>query len=849
MLIKLKMIYGASSVEAPVSYSAVLSKFIFCSSSLLLLIPAVTLADLPPPPDMENVEIELKTATAKQTDSPQQLPEMSLMLEVVINGKQSQNVVPVIHRSGHYYISSENFNSLELPIKFDDLPEVEIDTVKGLNVTYESATQQLLVNIPTDWLPEQNISQYKTAGYEASDSTLGMLFNYDVYASHSTEITQSDYISAFTEQRLLGPFGIVSNNGIYNQQFDSEKVNSSQNRYIRYDTKWFYNDEKSMLRYSAGDIITGSLAWGTSVRLGGLQLSRNFATRPDLITYPLPQFAGQAAVPSSVDLYIDSFKNSTTNVNPGPFTISTIPFINGAGNATVVVTDPLGRQVSTSVPFYVSSELLQKGLVDFSLSGGKIRNNYGLENFDYQNNAASGTLRYGLTNWLTLEGRAEKASQLMVGGAGGNIMLGQFGVLGGSYTTSKAKDGAFKPENQAYDYYDDATQSDDPYNPQQNRNSGDQRSISYSYTQRNFSINAQRVIRSDGYGDLSNYKSSYRPNKKTSQITGSTTLGDLGSIGIGYFDVERFDNSRLRLANISYSTTVFGQNSLYTSINREIGQQGYSAQIIVSIPLGNWGGASMSSSRDSNNKWTHQASYNRAAPTDGGIGWNMSYAKNSGNQSDYKQAGVEYLAQKAKAQGGIYGDKNYTYWGELSGSLVAMGRSIYASRPINDAFALISTDGYPDVPVRYENQLLGKTDNNGYLLIPTVTSYANGKYEIDPVNLPVDVKIPVVEQTRSIKESSGTLIEFPVTKITPATLTLVDESGTPLPKGSIIYLNDRNDVSYVGWDGDSYLENVAAENKLTILRADDNTQCQVHFTLPEHPTNGIHSLNTLVCNR
>nr|WP_246201419.1 fimbria/pilus outer membrane usher protein [Budvicia diplopodorum] len=804
------------------------------------------MADLPPPPDRENAESELKALPAEQTGSPKPLPDMSLMLEIVINGKQTQQVVPVRYRSGHYSISSENFNGLGLPMKFDDSPEVEIDTVKGLDVTYDSAAQQLLINIPTEWLPEQNISQYEQAGYEASDSTLGMLFNYDVYASHSTEMTQNDAISAFTEQRLLGPFGIVSNNGVYNQQVNGENISTSQNRYIRYDTKWFYNDEKSMLRYSAGDIITGSLPWSTSVRLGGLQLSRNFATRPDLITYPLPQFAGQAAVPSSVDVYIDSYKNSTSNVNPGPFTISTIPFINGAGNASVVVTDPLGRQVTTSVPFYVSSELLQKGLVDFSLSAGKIRNNYGLENFDYQNNAASATLRYGLTNWLTLEGRAENASQLTVGGAGGNIMLGQFGVLGGSYTTSKAKDDAFKPENQGYYYYDDITDSNDAYNQ---GNSGNQRSLSYSYTQRYFSINAQKIIRSDGYGDLSNYKSSYRSNKKTDQITGSTTLGDFGSLGMGYFDVERFDSSRLRLVNISYSTTVLRQNTLYTSINREIGQSGYSAQIILSIPLGSWGGASMSSSRDSNNKWTHQASYNRAAPTDGGMGWNLSYAKNSGDQSDYKQASLEYLAQKVRAQGGVYGDKDYTYWGELSGSFVAMGQSVYASRPINDAFALISTDGYPDVPVRYENQLLGKTDNNGYLLIPSVTSYANGKYEIDAVNLPADVKIPMVEQTRSIKESSGTLIEFPVTKITPATLTLVDESGTPLPKGSIIYLNGQDQASYVGWDGESYLEDVAKDNKLTIQRADDNSQCQVHFTLPERPVNGIQSLNTLVCNR
>ena len=41
-------------------------------------------------------------------------------------------------------------------------------------------------------------------------------------------------------------------------------------------------------------------------------------------------------------------------------TLTNVPFINGAGEAVVVTTDALGRQVSTSVPFYVTSTLATK---------------------------------------------------------------------------------------------------------------------------------------------------------------------------------------------------------------------------------------------------------------------------------------------------------------------------------------------------------------------------------------------------------------------------------------------------------------------------------------------------------
>lgn len=764
---------------------------------------------------------------------------MSLMLEVVLNGKPSQQVIPVSYRAGHFYISSKDFNALGLPVKNRTEPEVEIDTIDGLKVNYEGTNQQLLIQVPTDWLPEQNISDYKTTNYDPADSIFGLLFNYDLYANHTTGNQQNSYTSAYTEQRLLSGFGVLLNNGVYNQNIDSDISGPSSNRYLRYDTKWYYNDEKRMLQYSVGDIITGSLPWSTSVRLGGLQISRNFSTRPDLITYPLPQFAGQASVPSAVDVYINSYKYSSANVDPGPFAIETMPYINGAGNATVVVTDPLGRRVNTSVPFYVSSDLLRKGLFDFSASAGKIRNNYGIDNFDYDNNAASATFRYGLTNWLTLEGRAEGARDLHVEGAGGNLLLGSFGVLSGSYTTSHAKNNVFKPTNT---FVQDSTSS-----IEDTAKTGHQRSMGYSYNQRLFSINAQRTIRSEEYGDLSTYKNYYQLDKQIDQITASTSLGRIGTLGAGYFDIKKFDQSRLRLLNISYNTTLFGENNLYASVNREIGSSGFSAQIIISIPLSDRGGASLSSSRDKNSNWAHQISYNRTAPTDGGLGWNVSYAKKPSGQSDYKQASLDMAARKVRIQGGFYGDNDQTYWGELSGSLVAVKNNIYASRVINDSFALISTTGYPEIPVKYENQPLGITDSDGYLLIPGVTSYTNGKYSIDPSELPADVKVPVVEQFRTITKGSGTVIEFPITKIVPATLTLVDESGLPLPRGSIINLNGTENVSYVGWDGDSYLENIAQKNEIVVQRADNGAQCKVHFNQPQSQPEGVIALDTLVC--
>lgn len=116
------------------------------------------------------------------------------------------------------------------------------------------------------------------------------------------------------------------------------------------------------------------------------------------------------------------------------------PRINGAGQATVVTTDALGRQVSTSIPFYVASDLLKPGLWDFSISSGMLRQNYGIRSADYGEPVASGVLRYGTTPWLTLEGRTDIAKQLNVVGSGVSLRVGNYGVVNSSYTISNAGD-------------------------------------------------------------------------------------------------------------------------------------------------------------------------------------------------------------------------------------------------------------------------------------------------------------------------------------------------------------------------------------------------------------------------
>lgn len=795
--------------------------------------PHAAADDLPPPP------------------SAISMPDTTLYLEPVVNGRQTGKVVPVTYRGGHYYLTPQQLSDAGLPVADKQAKEIAVDQLDKVDVTYSGETQQLLISVPNDWLPKQTLGDANPEQRLPAQSSLGFLLNYDAYVSQSGGRGNPGYFSAWSEQRLFDGFGVIANTGIFRSSFNGETAAQQNNRYIRYDSSWRYSDDDTMLSYTAGDLTTGSLPWTSSVRIGGLQVARNFATRPDLITYPLPQFSGQAAVPSSVDLYINSYKNTSVSVNPGPFTLNTVPYINGAGQATVVTTDALGRQISTTVPFYVASSLLQAGLSDFSLSAGALRQNYGYRSADYGQWVASGSGRYGVTDWLTLEGRAEGAAELAVTGAGAGVRLGQLGVLNASYSYSQAGSDAFNAPPVTPLYYDPITgqpvqQPDAGPVYQYTGRHGDQTSLSYTYSNQYFSLNAQRVLRSADFGDLSTYKSSYRLSRRTDQLTGSIGLSRFGSLGAGYFDVRDAIGQRTRLVNLSYSLTLWRNISLYASANREIGGDGYSSQLQISIPFDAWGTANVSTARDASNRWSERVAYSRAAPTDGGFGWNLAYAGGQGSDSDYRQADLTWRTSLLETRAGLYGNRNdYTRWGEVSGSLVVMNGGVYATNTINDAFALVSTNGYAGIPVSYENQRIGVTNDKGYLLVPTVTSYYHAKFQIDPLNLPADVNLPSVEKTVAIRDHSGYLVEFPVQRLSAADVELVDTQGKPLANGSQVAVIGSNQQSYVGWDGMTYIDPVQQHNRLSVIPADGGAPCQVSFSLAN--PQGLQRVGPLVC--
>lgn len=734
-----------------------------------------------------------------------------LFLELVVNGVAGR-VVQVEQRAQHFIVAADDLRTARVTIPGNPTGRIDLDTLSDVRVVYERYAQQLLVHVPPSWLPTQQIRTARSASdLVVQHSSPGVVATYDLYQSRAIG---SSTQSAWNESRLFGRWGTLSNTLLLRRVAAGSRP--ADTTLLRYDTTWIRVDDRRLLTYTAGDVITGALSWTRAVPLGGVTISRNFQTRPDLITYPLPEFAGAVALPSAVDLIVNGGNAAHADVEPGPFTFGALPLVNGAGTATIVTTDALGRQTPQTVKFYVAGSLLRRGFLEYSLSAGALRRQPGLRSFAYDGAAWSGSAKYGLSNRVTVQGHSEAGPGLHAEGAGSEFALGRFGV--GSASA-------------AFSGHD--------------RDRGLQTTIGYAYTTARYSINAQQLHQSRGYADLASAAVATRPvtARRTRQLTGAVALGrTLGTLSGGYFSVIGADGTRATTANISFSRNIAGRASALLGAGWRAGRDyGWSSQAQLVLPLGGRRSAAIGAASADDGGAPLRMQVSQAAPSDGGLGWTASL-DTSGR---YRQADLAWRHPFVQASAGLFGQSGHTTaWTSASGSVVAMDGGVFPANRVSDSFVLVDTDR-PDVPVYFEHQLMGRTDRSGHLLVPSVPANYVASYAIDTLQLPSNVDAAIVEQEIAVTRRAGAIVRFPLRTHLSAMATLVDGSGQPLPFGASVSNITTGSLAVVGWDGIVYLEDVAADNELDV-RVRGAATCRARLRLAE-PMDGIAQAGRLVC--
>lgn len=717
-----------------------------------------------------------------------EIPDAPLFVELVVNRKATGDLIQVRMNGEEIWVEAEDLRRAGLSTERDGF--VNAAALAGVEAHYNALDQMLMLEASPDLLPVSRLGgRPQQAARTAAD--FGALLNYDAYFEARGGGALAG--SLWTEQRIFGPFGIVSNNGSLLSNGRSGSV------YRRYESFYRLVDERRALALTVGDLISRSIGWTSSVRLGGIQFGRDYDVRPDLVTVPLPSFAGKTAVPTTLDLFVDGYRQRSADVEPGRYVLDDVPVVNGAGQATIVTTDAGGRQVATTIPFYVSAQLLKPGLSDFGAELGWLRRGYGLRNFGYGPFAMSGTLRRGMTPRITIEGHGELVRGLRLAGVGMIWSPGLFGTFNLSAAASRGP-----------------------------RRDGAQWTAGYSYAARRFSFAAEHVRRSPGYRDLGTFDlARYDGGRRSTRIVATVNIPRQGSFGIAYLDARSASGNAARLISASYSRAIGRYASLFISGDHDLARGGSSAQLRLVVPFGrNSVGAGVSH----NSRGTlAQLDYSRSRPSDGGLEMAVSLA--SDRQRDlYGQMSAGWRGRRIEVDAGVaVTPGRQAVWGSASGSMVMLDRHIFAAHQVNDAFALVST-GVPGVPVSYENQTFGVTDAAGYLFVSQVSSYHGGRFGIDVLGLPIDQTAETTERRVALRRGTGAVIAMPVRTAQHVTLTLTDEAGVPLEVGGLVRRSGAPD-SEVGWDGIVFLQDIGSHSELSVVRRDGNV-CSARIEMP-----------------
>ncbi|WP_448129835.1 fimbria/pilus outer membrane usher protein [Stenotrophomonas rhizophila] len=737
----------------------------------------------------------------------------TLYLDVTLN-QTPRGLLPFTELQGRLMASGATLRQLGFPARGEE--PVALDQLGGVVVRYDAAMQTLALDVPLEQLslPTTRLER-PTETAPAAAASPGVVLNYDVYGSHNEG---GGNLALTTELRVFGLGQGVLETSALLRTYQDPAEHQWQGESVRLDTAWRLDFPDSAVSLTVGDFYSGFVDWSRPVRMGGVQVGRNYGLQPYRVLTPTPTFLGEAVVPSNVELYVDGLRQYNGEVPIGPFQLAAQPGINGTGNAQVVITDAFGRMQTLDFSFYGTQQLLAKGLSDWSAGVGRMRRDYGIRSFAYETPViGSATWRYGASDRFTAEAHAEGGGGVLNGGAGGWWLLGGAGVVNAAYAHSRHAG-----------------------------LQGGQYSLGYSWNNRRFNVNVLTRRTHGAYRDLGALQDTLPPDI-SEQATLGINLQDAGSLSASYLRLRYPDGDDNRYASLFWSRSFGDRWSAYLSFNQNLADSDdRSAYLSVSAALGRNRQSSVSAQRNGE-RLTYVADLSQPVPGDGsqgGYGWRVQ--ARGGDDGAGGLAELGWLNRVGRYSMGYarQGDVDYGY-ASASGSVVWMGGHVFAAREVPDAFAVVSTDGFGGIPVRLENRLIGSTDRNGLLLVTPLLSWQRNRLSIDTLDLPADMRADRVDTWVTPRQSAGLGVNFGLRRTQAMHVVLHDPAGAPLPVGSQVRLPGGGSAT-VGYDGETYLEDVATPVQLEVDLPDGH--CRVHLAPPVAATSpGVPSIGPLRC--
>ena len=733
------------------------------------------------------------------------LDAVETLYAIKINGEQvTEGAILLKDTNGRLYATAGDVRAWRF--KKDPLPKpelvagkayIELTAIRGLRIVEDTGAATLVLSAPLDAFVASVVD---LPGAELPARILptkgsGAFMNYAL----GTVLGPA--------RSLSGGFDLGVARGSANA-FSSWTLDtsSSRPRLIRGDTtisRDFIEKDRSL---RLGDTQARGGAFGNTVRFAGIQSATNFEVDPTLTTFAYPVLRGMSAVPSTLDVYINSVKTWSQQVSPGPFEISRFPAVNGYGDVEFVVHDALGREIVTRQSLFVAPNLLARGLRDFSYQAGLLRS----AGAGYHSGFASGTDRRGLSGNTTLELHAEIAGDRAMAALAADIAAANAGIVSAGLAQSAGRAGA-----------------------------GQRFMLAFSGGNRRLNYGSRYSVSSATFKSLGDSPQTAAGNRQL-QLNLGVRATRRTSVSIAYVDARSAASGSVRSLTAGFNTSL-GRAMLNAGITTAPAH-GFNSQMTVTLPLDPRTSAAFS--RNQNGKAQQAALDLARSLPESGVGLSMRGHVTGGDARSLTAGLTEQTSSNtfdlgiAHASGGDSATLN------VSGSLAYIDRHLFRSRTITQSFAVAELSEYAGVRVRANNVEVGRTDRHGLVFIPNLAPYRRSTIALEGADLPLGANVGAETMEIAPYARSGMVIKFAREADGGVSVRVVGSAGAVLPAGTLIHSNDGRTWP-IAEDGAAFLNGIPP-GPVDLQARGTGDPCRLHLVIPKN-VEAFPDLGTVAC--
>lgn len=754
----------------------------------------------------------LAIAGASHAAPPASEPEgTETLLAVSVNGQVMPETLLLTRPDGQVFARMSDLLRWRFAVsKFrgithEGVSYVALDTIPGVRWHIQPSTQTLVIHTAIGSFETSVLGRGWRPSAQPPAPPVGGFFNYDLAAQRADHRSSA---GGLFEAVAFGPWGSLSNSAVAR----SGAVDGASGRFVRLNSAWTLDRPGDVATWRIGDTISQAGSWSRPVRLGGLQYATNFSTQPGFITFPVPRLAGAAALPSTVDIYVNDALRARQDVLAGPFSIPELPVLSGMGEARVVVRDLLGREQTILAPFYATAQLLRPGLRDFSYEIGALRSGYGMASADYGQWVAVGTERRGISETMTGEVHGEVSKDRQAAGIGGAWLWPSAGVFSASLGGSRSGHGR-------------GAISSLGFQRQTNRLS--------------FGGNVLATTRRFVPLGLRRDPSAARQQAQAHVVLGTSAYG---AFGLNYVRQAFRDRRGAELVSANWGFGLGRHGYLRLTLLRDLNGREVRASAQFSRSLGPDMSMSASATSGSDSR-SAEVQLQRNLPVGTGVGYRVAAAGGDISRADGTLLMQNDVGTYGMDVSAVEGRTNYR--ASVAGGVAAIGNHVFASRTINESFSVVDVPGFADVRVYAANQLVGRTRADGTALIPRLLPYQSNAIRIEQADLPIDATVDALAADAVPYFRSGVLLQFPVRRSRGALVTVLLDDGVVIPSGATARLGHGGERFPAGERGEIYLTGLSKENDVRLSWA--GQECTLRIPFPDS-TDPLPHLGTYVCH-